>query len=136
LTTCTGSRYQAYGIDCYGGAMGLRAARAVTPILAALKVSLCSDVSIPLRTIPVVDGVFPSEALVALANATLDVACVVASLGRGLRVEELSDSSRPVQVFGARASLVHHSALLTKRVGDLAQVGGKSFGCEVANLLG
>jgi NAD(P)H-dependent FMN reductase len=80
-------RYKPYGIVCYGGAsMGLRAAQALKPILAALKVTLCGDVPIPLRTIPVVDGVFPgSDALVVSANALLDELGVFTSLLKTLR---------------------------------------------------
>jgi NAD(P)H-dependent FMN reductase len=80
-------RYKTYGVVCYGGAsMGLRAAQVLKPILAALKVTLCGDVSIPLRTIPVVDGVFPgSEALVATANTLLDELTVLTPLLKTLR---------------------------------------------------
>ncbi len=80
-------RYKPYGIVCYGGAsMGLRAAQALKPILAALKVTLCGDVSIPLRTIPVVDGVFPgNDVLVQSANALLDELTVFTPLLKTLR---------------------------------------------------
>jgi NAD(P)H-dependent FMN reductase len=80
-------RYKPYGIVCYGGAsMGLRAAQVLKPILAALKVTLCGDVSIPLRTIPVVDGVFPgNDVLVATANTLLDELTVFTPLLKTLR---------------------------------------------------
>jgi NAD(P)H-dependent FMN reductase len=80
-------RYKPYGIVCYGGAsMGLRAAQVLKPVLAALKVTLCGDVSIPLRTIPVADDVFPgSDALVTSANTLLDELTVFTPLLKTLR---------------------------------------------------
>jgi NAD(P)H-dependent FMN reductase len=80
-------RYKPYGIVCYGGASaGLRAAQVLKPVLAALKVTLCGDVSVSLRTTPVVDGVFPgTEALVASADALLDELTLFTPLLKTLR---------------------------------------------------
>ena len=80
-------RYKPYGIVCYGvSAAGLRAAQVLKPVLAALKVTLCGDVSVSLRTTPVVDGVFPgTDALVASANVLLDELNVFTPLLKTLR---------------------------------------------------
>jgi NAD(P)H-dependent FMN reductase len=80
-------RYKSYGIVCYGGAsMGLRAAQLLKPILAALKVTLCGDVSIPLATVPVVDGVFSgNDILVDSANNLLKELAVMTPLLKTLR---------------------------------------------------
>jgi NAD(P)H-dependent FMN reductase len=54
--------YKPYGLVCYGGAsMGLRAATAIKPPLDQLQMTWCGDVSIPLMTTPVVDGVFQAN---------------------------------------------------------------------------
>ncbi|MFZ0767664.1 MAG: NADPH-dependent FMN reductase, partial [Acidimicrobiales bacterium] len=80
-------RYKPYGIVCYGGASsGLRAAQILKPILAALRVTLCGDVSIPLATVPVVDGVFAgNDKLVDSANNLLKELAVFTPLLKTLR---------------------------------------------------
>ena len=80
-------RYKPYGIVCYGGAsMGLRAAQMLKLILAALKVTLCGDVSIPLATTPVKDGVFAgNDILVNSSNTQLNELAVFAPLLKPLR---------------------------------------------------
>lgn len=80
-------RYKAYGIVCYGGAsMGLRAAQVLKPIMAALKVTLCGDVSVPMLTLPVTEGVFTGNEI--LANSSkilLDDIAKVAPVMKTLR---------------------------------------------------
>ena len=80
-------QYKPYGIVCYGGAsMGLRAAQILKPTMAALKVTLCGDVSITLATTPVKDGVFAgNEILVDSATKLLAELAVFAPLLRPLR---------------------------------------------------
>lgn len=80
-------RYKPYGIVCYGGAsMGLRAAQMLKPILAALKVTLCGDVSIPLATTRVKDGVFAgNDIVVNSSNTLLNELAVFAPLLKPLR---------------------------------------------------
>ena len=52
-------RYKPAGIVSYGGAiMGTRSAQHLKPVFSALKLVHAGDVSIPLVTTPVVDGVF------------------------------------------------------------------------------
>lgn len=66
--------------------MGLRAAQILKPTMAALKVTLCGDVSIPLATTPVKDGVFAgNEILVDSATKLLAELAVFAPLLRPLR---------------------------------------------------
>ena len=63
--------YKPYSIVCYGGAsMGLRAATALKPVLVQLHMSWCGDVSIPLMTTPVVDGVFHANDVLVDASTT------------------------------------------------------------------
>lgn len=80
-------RYKPYGIVCYGGAsMGLRAAQVLKPILAALKVTLCGDVSVPLITLPVKDGVFEgNDILVNTSKTVLDEIAKLSPLLKTLR---------------------------------------------------
>jgi NAD(P)H-dependent FMN reductase len=80
-------RYKTYGIVCYGGAsMGLRAAQVLKPIMAALKVTLCGDVSVPMLTLPVQDGVFSgNEILVNSSKILLDDIAQVTPVMRELR---------------------------------------------------
>jgi NAD(P)H-dependent FMN reductase len=80
-------RYKPYGIVCYGGAsMGLRAAQVLKPILAALKVTLCGDVSVPLLVTPVKDGVFEdNEILVNSSKNMLDEIAKFSPLLKTLR---------------------------------------------------
>jgi NAD(P)H-dependent FMN reductase len=64
--------YKPYSIVCYGGAsMGLRAATALKPVLDQLYMTWCGDVSIPLITTPVVDGIFNANDI--LVNASTNV---------------------------------------------------------------
>jgi hypothetical protein len=66
--------------------MGLRAAQVLKPILARLKVTLCGDVSIPLLSLPVKDGVFAgNEVLVEASNTLLKELAVFAPLLEPLR---------------------------------------------------
>lgn len=67
-------QYKPYGIVCYGGAsMGLRAATALKPVLAQLKMVWVGDVSIPLMMTPVVDGEFKgNDILVESSKVLLD----------------------------------------------------------------
>jgi NAD(P)H-dependent FMN reductase len=80
-------RYKPYGIVCYGGAsMGLRAAQVLKPIMAALKVTLCGDVSVPLLTLPVKDGVFEgNDILVNSSKVVLDEIAKLSPLLKTLR---------------------------------------------------
>ncbi len=80
-------RYKPYGIVCYGGAsMGLRAAQVLKPIMAALKVTLCGDVSVPLLTLPVTDGVFEgNDILVNSSKIVLDEIAKLSPLLKTLR---------------------------------------------------
>jgi NAD(P)H-dependent FMN reductase len=65
-------RYKAYGIVCYGGAsMGTRAAQVLKPVMAGLKTNLCGDVSVPLTTLPVKDGVFEGNEILVNSSTTL-----------------------------------------------------------------
>jgi NAD(P)H-dependent FMN reductase len=82
--------YKPYGIVCYGGAsMGLRAAQVLKPILARLKVTLCGDVSIPLQSLPVKDGVFAgNDILVDSSNTMLKELAVFAPLLKPLREKD------------------------------------------------
>jgi NAD(P)H-dependent FMN reductase len=91
-------KYKPYGIVCYGGAsMGLRAAQVLKPTMAALKVTLCGDVSVPLMTTPVKDGVFEGNDILAIAAKTvLDEIAKFAPILKSLRsapVGELRDSN-------------------------------------------
>ena len=66
--------------------MGLRAAQMLKPILAALKVTLCGDVSIPLATTPVKDGVFAgNDILTGASNTLLNELALFAPLLKTLR---------------------------------------------------
>lgn len=67
-------RYKPAGIVCYGGAaLGTRAAQALKPVFSSLKIFHAGDVTVPLKTVPVVDGVFSgSEILTRSANSLLD----------------------------------------------------------------
>ena len=64
--------HKPYGLVCYGGAsMGLRAATAVKPVLDQLQMTWCGDVSIPLMTTPVVDGIFQANDILASASTNV-----------------------------------------------------------------
>ncbi len=67
-------RHKAAGIVSYGGAaMGTRATQALKPVLAALKLVHAGDVTIPLVTVPVKDGLFEgNDILRTSANALLE----------------------------------------------------------------
>jgi NAD(P)H-dependent FMN reductase len=80
-------RYKPYGIVCYGGSSkGLRAAQMLKPILAALKVTHCGDVSIPLATVPVLDGVFAgNDSLIEGSKMLLNELAILAPLLKTLR---------------------------------------------------
>jgi hypothetical protein len=66
--------------------MGLRAAQVLKPILAALKVTLCGDVSVPLLGTPVKDGVFEgNEILVNSSKTMLDEIAKFSPLLKTLR---------------------------------------------------
>jgi NAD(P)H-dependent FMN reductase len=66
-------RYKSLGLVSYGGvAMGVRAIQALKPIFMALRLFYCGEVTIPLPTVPVVDGVFSgNDVLNAGAKAIL-----------------------------------------------------------------
>ena len=65
-------RYKPVGIVSYGGAvMGTRSAQHLKPVFSALKLVHAGDVSIPLVTTPVVDGVFAGNDILARAAANL-----------------------------------------------------------------
>ena len=52
-------RYKPVGVVSYGGAaMGTRAVQALKPVFAALKLIYAGEVTIPLKTVPVVEGTF------------------------------------------------------------------------------
>jgi NAD(P)H-dependent FMN reductase len=87
LTTCNEWRYRPYGIVCYGGAStGLGAAQALKPIMAALKVTLCGDVSVPLISLPVKEGVFEgNDILINSSKTVLDEIAKLAPLLKTLR---------------------------------------------------
>jgi hypothetical protein len=69
--------------------MGLRAAQVLKPILERLKVTLCGDVSIPLQTLPVKDGVFAgNDILVDSSNTLLKELAVFAPLLKPLREKD------------------------------------------------
>ncbi len=75
--------YKALGIVSYGGmAMGVRAIQALKPIFMALRLFYCGEVTIPLPSVPVVDGVFSgNDVLNAGAKAILkEIADVAPSL--------------------------------------------------------
>jgi NAD(P)H-dependent FMN reductase len=80
-------QYKPYGIVCYGGAsMGLRAAQILKPTMASLKVMLCGDVSVPMMTTPVKDGVFEgNDILVDSSKKLLAELAVFAPLLKPLR---------------------------------------------------
>lgn len=79
--------HKPYGIVCYGGAsMGLRAATALKPVLVQLNMTWCGDVSIPLMTTPVVDGIFEANDILVDASAkVLDELSSFAPLLKQLR---------------------------------------------------
>ena len=72
-------RHKSAGILSYGGAaMGTRAAQALKPVLTALKLVHAGDVTVPLVTAPVHDGVFAgNEQLARSAAALLDELTVI-----------------------------------------------------------
>jgi NAD(P)H-dependent FMN reductase len=80
-------RYKPFGLVSYGGASrGLRAAQALKPTLAALKMALAGDVAISLAATPVTDGVFEGdEHLARSANGVLDELARLAPLYAQLR---------------------------------------------------
>lgn len=70
------------GILRYGGAaLGTRAAQALKPVLASLKISHAGDVVVSLHTVPVKDGVFAgNKPLVRSANSLLDELAIMAPI--------------------------------------------------------
>ncbi len=80
-------RYKPFGLVSYGGASrGLRAAQALKPSLAALKMPLAGDVAISLAATPVADGVFAGdENLARSANGVLDELARLAAVYAQLR---------------------------------------------------
>ena len=72
-------RHKAAGIVSYGGAaMGTRAAQALKPVLAAVKLVHAGDVTIPLVSVPVKDGVFAgNEILRTSALALLEELAII-----------------------------------------------------------
>jgi hypothetical protein len=66
--------------------MGLRAAQILKPTMAALKVTLCGDVSVPLLTLPVKNGVFEgNDILVTASKVVLDEIAKFSPLLKTLR---------------------------------------------------
>ena len=72
-------RHKPVGILSYGGAaMGTRSAQALKPVLSALKLVHAGDVSVPLVTSPVKDGVFAgNEMLRTSAGNLLDELAII-----------------------------------------------------------
>lgn len=66
--------YKPTGLLSYGGAaMGTRAAQALKPVLAQLKLPHAGDITVPMVTAPVKDGVFAGNDIIqAAATAVLD----------------------------------------------------------------
>ncbi len=80
-------RYKPAGIVSYGGpVMGTRSAQHLKTVLNALRMVHAGDVSIPLVTTPVVEGVFSgSDSTLRAASALLDELALLSSGLRALR---------------------------------------------------
>ena len=82
-------RYKAAGIVSYGGASaGIRAAQALKPVLAQIKLSHAGDLPVSFFTTPVTDGVLEAnDGLVFGAKALLDELLAMAELLKARRLK-------------------------------------------------
>lgn len=80
-------RYKPVGVVSYGGAaMGTRAVQALKPVFAALKLIYAGEVTIPLKTVPVVEGTFSgNEVLTTSAKGLLKELGVITPMFQALR---------------------------------------------------